>query len=133
MIDFTGVTAITIPEGVVKKITRGTEVLWEVKVAEGGIVMGDPVYGLVLGASYGSLSITYATECVNNNGALALGGTTQTVKASSASQCEVIRGHYVMVSNVVYYIPDEATFSYVGNNINKSYDASIAYPMMIAS
>lgn len=29
MIDFTGVKAITIPEGSVKKITRGSEVLWE--------------------------------------------------------------------------------------------------------
>lgn len=29
MIDFTGVTAITIPEGNVAKITRGTEILWE--------------------------------------------------------------------------------------------------------
>lgn len=138
MIDFTGVKAITIPEGVVTKIMRGAEVLWEGKIPEepdvpsGGIVRGEPVYGLVLGASYGSLKITYATECVNNNGTLELGGTTNSVSASSASQCEVIRGHYVMVSNVVYYIPQEATFSYVGNNINKSYDASIAYPMMIA-
>ena len=131
MMDFTGVKAITIPEGVVKKIMRGTEVLWEAK-AESGIVMGDAVYNLVLGASYMSLKITYATECVNNNGTLALGGTSSTVSASSASQCEVIRGHYVKVSNVVYYIPTEATFSYVGNNINKSYAASIAYPMKIA-
>lgn len=128
MIDFTGVKAITIPEGVVKKITRGSEVLWQAS----GIVRGDPVYNLTLGASYGSLKITYATECVNNNGTLALGGTSATVSASSASQCEVIRGHYVMVSNVVYYIPTEATFSYVGNNFNKSYAASIAYPMKIA-
>ena len=29
MIDFTGVKAIRIPEGVVKKIMRGTEVLWQ--------------------------------------------------------------------------------------------------------
>jgi hypothetical protein len=29
MIDFTGVKAITIPEGSVKKITRGATVLWE--------------------------------------------------------------------------------------------------------
>lgn len=70
---------------------------------------------------------------MNNNGTLALGGTTATVSASAAAQCEVIRNHYVMVSNVVYYIPAEATFSYVGNNINKSYAASIAYPMMLAS
>lgn len=31
MIDFTGVKAITIPEGNVKKIMRGSEVLWERK------------------------------------------------------------------------------------------------------
>lgn len=133
MINFEGVKAILIPEGVVKKITRGNEILWEAKAPESGIVMGDAVSNLTLGASYGSLKITYATECVNNNGVLALGGTITSVSASSANQCEVIRNHYVMVSNVVYYIPAEATFSYVGNNINKSYASSVAYPMIIAT
>lgn len=133
MMNFDGVKAITIPEGVVKNIMRGSEVLWEAKAPESGIVMGDPVTGLVLGSGYGSMSITYATECVNNNGTLALGGTTTTLRASSAGACEVLRGHYVKISNVVYYIPQEATFSYVGNNINKSYDASVVYPMMIAT
>lgn len=131
MIDFTGVKAITIPEGVVKKITRGSEVLWELSVPSSGIVMGAAVTNLNLGSGWGSMSVTYATECVNNNGTLELGGTTTTLKASSAGDCEVLRGHYVNISNVVYYIPQEATFSYDGNNINKSYATSIAYPMMI--
>lgn len=34
MIDFTGVKAITIPEGSVKKITRGSTVLWEKPIVD---------------------------------------------------------------------------------------------------
>ena len=37
MMDFTGVQAITIPEGPVAKIMRGSEVLWE-KPSAAGIV-----------------------------------------------------------------------------------------------
>lgn len=61
MIDFTGVTAIMIPEGSVRKIMRGTEVLWErvePEVPKDEIVMGNPVSNLTLGASYSSLKIT---------------------------------------------------------------------------
>lgn len=39
MIDFTGVQAITIPEGSVAKIMRGSEVLWE-KPGSGGLPVG---------------------------------------------------------------------------------------------
>ena len=39
MIDFTGVQAITIPEGAVTKIMRGSELLWE-KPSSGGLPVG---------------------------------------------------------------------------------------------
>lgn len=53
MIDFTGVTAITIPEGSVTKITRGTEVLWEKPSVEQEPIVVFPkttVSGQIIGA-----------------------------------------------------------------------------------
>lgn len=42
MIDFTGVKAITIPEGSVKKITRGSTVLWEKPTVSQGYIVVFP-------------------------------------------------------------------------------------------
>lgn len=130
--NFEGVKAITIPEGVVKKIMRGSDVLWQAS----SIVRGDLVYNLEIATSLSgdAVHVKYSTECLNSDGTAVL-GETKIVMIESVDDCDVLRGHYAEVEinlrDYVYYIPQEATFTTKGSLLFTDYVASIAYPMVI--
>ena len=99
-----------------------------------GYVSGDVVnaksISLTFGSGYGSISVTYGTSIVNTNGTLSLGDSSS-VSASSASDLDIVKGKYVLISSTIYYIPTDANISYSGNNLNKSYTTDKASPVFV--
>lgn len=99
-----------------------------------GKVSGDVVQGtsitLNFGSSYYSLAVTYGTGVTNSSGVLSLVGST-TISATAAADLDVVKGNYVLVSSMIYYIPEDASITYVGTGYNKTYDSDKANPVFI--
>lgn len=100
----------------------------------GGYSSGDVVtatsVSLTFGSGYSSISVTYGTSVVNTNGTLSLGDATS-ISVSSAGALDVVKGKYVSVGGVIYYIPTDASISYSGSGVNKQYSTDKASPVFV--
>ena len=106
--------------------------------AAGDIVKARQITNLTLGSGYSNIRVSYGSQVVNNEGTLALGGTTGTVTVSAASDLNVVKGKYVSpsstmtsTSTAIYYIPEDATITQSGSTYSKSYTANKANQMFI--
>lgn len=95
----------------------------------GEIVQGTSV-SLNFGTNYYYLPVTYGTSVTDANGILSLSDST-TINANAASDLDVVKGKYVSISSMIYYIPEDATITYTGNMYNKTYDSDKANPVFI--
>lgn len=99
-----------------------------------GKVSGDIAQGTAIALSFGTsfyyLQVTYSTSVVDAGGVLSLDNPTS-INASAAADLDVVKGKYVSVSSMIYYIPEDATITYSGNVYNKSYNSDKANPVFI--
>lgn len=95
----------------------------------GDIVQGTSIT-LNFGSSYYSLTVTYGTGVTNSSGVLSLSNST-TISATSAADLDVVKENYVLVSSMIYYIPEDASITYTGTGYNKTYDSDKANPVFI--
>lgn len=106
--------------------------------AAGDIVKARQITNLTLGSGFSNIRVSYGSQVVNNEGTLALGGTTGTVTVSAESDLDVVKGKYVSpsstmtsTSTAIYYIPEDATITQSGSTYSKSYTANKANQMFI--
>lgn len=106
--------------------------------ASGDIVKAWQTSDLTVGSGYSSISVSYGSEVTNSDGTLSLGGTTGSVTVSSADNCEVLKGQYIKpsgsytsTSTAIYYIPEDATFTYSGSTYSKNCKVDKAHQMFV--
>lgn len=101
----------------------------------GSIVKSKETTNFTIISGYSNLSVKYSSSVVDNNGELALGGTTNSVSVSTASDLDVIKGKYIEKSSsdatAIYYIPEDTTITQTGSTYSKSYVASKANQMFV--
>lgn len=135
-------TAADVATGKTFTSAAGLEVVGTME-AGGGYASGDIVKAwqttdLSVGSGYSSISVSYGSEVTNSDGTLSLGGTTGSVTVSSADDCDVLKGKYITPSGsygssstAVYYIPEDATFTYSGSTYSKSCTVDKAHQMFV--
>lgn len=101
----------------------------------GSIVKSKETTNFTIISGYSNLSVKYSSSVVDNNGELALGGTTNSVSVNTASDLDVIKGKYIEKSSsgatAIYYIPEDTTITQTGSAYSKSYVASKANQMFM--